>query len=135
MHEEAAQFRSYLQLLKSPEAQELQKRIVELIRIAFCLQLSAPDESRCREQEGAWLGNPFWRLLDRNTEKVDSGKEAYDHVLAGEKTHGSCPTHIALSEVCRSVGFTNDEALSSIQLYATRNELVQADLEIRIKKG
>jgi hypothetical protein len=42
---------------------------------------------------------------------------------------------MAISEVCRSVGFNIDEMLALVQLYATRNQIVHADLAILIKNG
>jgi hypothetical protein len=142
MHEESAQYKACLAITNSSDAQTLQDEIVKLQRIAFfarygdafadtCQRLRAQGEAQKVLGRNNLVGG-YWTGINK---RLIQEKEAWEKVLTGANEHGKCPTHMAISEVCRSVGFNIDEMLALVQLYATRNQIVHTDLAILIKNG
>jgi hypothetical protein len=142
MHEEAIQFRSHLHLFETGDAQELQAKLLELMKLQFyarygdafadvCNRIRAEAESK---KVLGWqtLCGDYWTDINK---KLMSEKPAYNEILAGADSHALCQTHMAISEVCLTVGFHLEETLSIISLYATRNEIVHADLQKMVKEG
>ena len=62
-------------------------------------------------------------------------KQAYAKVLAGEDLHGEIPTHLAIFQVCQSIGFNLDDTLAIIMDYAQRNELMHINFVPLIQAG
>ena len=80
------------------------------------------------------MGSVTRGILDHDCENEDE-KVAYKEVLDGKRSHEKCPTHMAILNTCRRVGFEMDDMLQIIRHHAIRNEIVHANFIPLIKAG
>jgi hypothetical protein len=141
-YEQSVQYTACLNITRTMDAQKLQDEIVRLQRTALyarygdvlavaCRQLR--NEAEAKKVEG-WelLQKDYWTDIDA---RLGKEKEAYVKVLKGQMFHDQCPTHIAVHHGCTGVGLNMNDMLSVIHIYATRSELLHANLMPLIKKG
>ena len=76
--------------------------------------------------------NPYWAAINR---KMENEQEAYKRILRGDMLHDKCPTHMAIFQTCRRVGFSLEDMLPEIQHYTTHNRPVYADLLTLVEGG
>lgn len=135
MYEWSIQFTVCLQTTRTADAQSLQDELIKLQRLAFyarygdilamaCRQLKS--EAEAKKVEG-WrtLNKTYWNDVNKTLIKE---KPAYEKVLKGEQLHAKCPTHIAISQACMTVGFSDDNMLSILDHYAIQNELLHSNM-------
>lgn len=142
MYERSIQFTACLRVTRTEDAQALQDELVKLQRLAFyarygdilamaCRQLRS--EAEAKKVEG-WeiLNHSYW--TDINQRLITEGP-AWDKVMKGEPLHGQCPAHMAISQACMTVGFSDKNMYAIINHYAIRNELLHSNMIPLIKAG
>jgi hypothetical protein len=82
---------------------------------------------------------PSWQVLvGRYWSEINNTiileRPAWAKFLGGGREYKDCGTHILISDICRSMGFDMGDMLAVIDLYATRNEIVHANLALLIKQ-
>jgi hypothetical protein len=140
--EQSAQYTKYLRLTDSNSAQELQDELVKLQKYGFysrygdilaevCKELRHQAETR--KVEG-WqtLVMKYWTDIDQN---LQTEKSAYQKMLKGANCHEDCPTHMAIFNACKGIGFEMNETLAVIHEYAERNTMFHSPIEPMIKQG
>ena len=142
MHEQSVQYQACLQVTHSADAQQTQAKILELQEIAFHARYGDVFGEICSliRTEAETLKVPGWQSLCNQywaeiSDTLRLETPSWEAVLMGKPEHASCPTHMAISKACRSLGFDVKEVVTMICLYATRNKIVHADLEGLIKEG
>ncbi|KAI9737971.1 MAG: hypothetical protein M1834_009341 [Cirrosporium novae-zelandiae] len=135
MHEESARGKECLILTNSSDSQTLQDEIIKLQRISFfarygdvfvdvCQKLGTNAEA---QKVLGWraLTGSYWTEI--NT-RLMTEKETWK-VL--DEEDAQCPVHAAIFDT----GLSVDEMVEIVQLYATKNQIVDANLAILIKNG
>ncbi|MCJ1387104.1 hypothetical protein MMC17_010233 [Xylographa soralifera] len=142
MHEQSAMYSSCLRVTHSSEAQEFQDEIAKLQRTSFFARYGDVFATTCQNLrlKAEKMKAPGWQaLIGRYWSEINKTiiheRPAWTKFLHGGKEFEDCRTHILISDLCRSVGFDLDDMLAVINLYATRNEIVHADLALLIKQG
>jgi hypothetical protein len=142
MYERSIQYTACLRITRTEDAQALQDELVKLQRLAFyarygdilamaCRQLKS--EAEAKKVEG-WqtLSKTYWTDVNKTLIKE---KSLWKKVMKGEPLHAECPTHMAISQACMTVGFSDENMYAIIDHYATRNELLHSDMIPFIKAG
>ena len=142
MHEESAIYRSCLKVTKSSEAQEFQDEIAKLQRTSFFARYGDVFAETCNSLrlQAERMKAPGWQvLLGRYWSEINKTivleRPAWAKFLSTGTGYEGCLTHVLISDICRSVGFEINDMLAVIDLYATRKEIVHADLALLIKRG
>lgn len=141
-HEQSIQYLACLHLCDSSDSQALQDELLKLQRTSFYARYGDFFADTCRQLRQraeadkvlGWetLVGKYWTDIN---EKLEAEKKAWKQVHSGKMTHDQCPTHMAIFRACLSTGFDVNEMLTIVNLYATRNEIVHADLAGLIKQG
>jgi hypothetical protein len=141
-YEQSIQFTACLRTTRTADAQSLQDELVKLQRLAFYARYGDILAAACRElkTEAEAKKVEGWRTLNKKYwtdihQALVDEKPVYEKVLKGEPLHDQCPTHIAISQACMTVGFGKDNMMSIIDHYARRNELLHSNMITFIKNG
>lgn len=142
MYEQSIQFTACLRTTRTVDAQSLQDELVKLQRLAFyarygdilamaCRQLKS--EAEAKKVEG-WqtLSKTYWTDVNKT---LITEKPLWKKVMKGEPLHAECPTHMAISQACMTVGFSDENMYAIIDHYAIRNELLHSNMIPFIKAG
>ncbi|MCJ1421830.1 hypothetical protein MMC32_008197 [Xylographa parallela] len=141
-YEESIQYHACLQSTSASSAQELQEKIIELLQTTFYARYEDMFAEACRvltttaeaQKIEGWqaLSHTYWTEI---SERLLSETDDYRKLLKTGIGHDKCSLHITIQQACVSVGFDMNDMLAIIKLYATRNELMHANLLLLIKQG
>lgn len=124
-------------------AQAFQDELVRLMRTQFYARYGEYFAELCKELKReaekkkveGWerLHKSFWTEIWK---MIESEKGSWAAYMGGDmNAFKECETHNAIRRTCLKIGLDMPDALSAIKHYATRNELVHANLLQLIKDG
>ncbi|MCJ1478199.1 hypothetical protein MMC13_006875 [Lambiella insularis] len=120
----------------------MQEKIIELLQTTFFARYGDTFAEACKVLKTTAEGQKIngWQMLSKAYctdigTRLKEEESAYKKFLKTSEGHEDIPLHILISQACNTVGFCSEDMREIVKLYATRNELMHANLLILIKQG